>query len=388
MLLLDGGRTWSEDAEAGIQPGDGVYSAIAESLSHAGLKAIRGLHNTEEDWTSAPGDLLLTLLAQRGKPQIFIPSPAPYISAALFTGLNELLTDEGPRLWFFDHDSRLGIVTRATQAERDALLNLTGIRLDRDPPAWWTALAPIPRYPARPKPDRAATGRPKPANVPVSSRRSKPATAQRGGRDNAAPDSPTAQQEFTRMMRNLIAPALHDLGFKGSVTRGFSCRNGDYSGSFWTQKSRWSTKAEVMFWVHLSAAHEPTHSPYWNWRLHALIPGNESFSRWTVRAGQPVEPIAEHLLGVFRSYGWPAIQAALDSPGYPPDPAVTWARSFEAEPTPAARGASGPNLGPLTWLVHRATHEDDDVFADLADPDDIVRMEAAVAIGLEELRDA
>src|SRR5262249_33126349 len=162
---------------------------------------------------------------------------------------NELLTDEEPRLWFFDHDSRLGIVTRATQAERDALLNLTGIRLDRDPPAWWTALAPIPRYPARPKPDRAAAG-PTPANVRASSCRSTPASARRYGRDGAASDSPTAHQEFTRMMRNLIAPALHDLGFKGSVSRGFFCRNGDYTGSFWTQKSRRSTKAEVMFWAH------------------------------------------------------------------------------------------------------------------------------------------
>jgi len=190
------------------------------------------------------------------------------------------------------------------------------------------------------------------------------------------------------MMRDLIAPALRHLGFQGSATRGFFCSHGDYSGSFWTQKSRWSTKDEVEFWVHLSAAHEPTSSPYWNWQLHALIPDNDSFSHWTVRADQPVEPVAEHLLGMFRSYGWPAMQAALDSPGYPPDPKITWLRSFPPpEPTSAAVGASGPNLGPLTWLVHRATRQDD-VFADLADPDDIVRTEAAVAIGLEELRDA
>src|SRR5216683_4009774 len=31
---------------------------------------------------------------------------------------------------------------------------------------------------------------------------------------------------------------------------------------------------------------------------------------------------------------------------------ATWARSFAPEPGPAAQGANGPNLGPLTWLVH------------------------------------
>jgi hypothetical protein len=183
-------------------------------------------------------------------------------------------------------------------------------------------------------------------------------------------------------------PALRDLGFKGSVTRGFFCTNGDYAGGFWTQKSRYSTKEKVEFWVHLSAVHEPTGSPYWNMQLHALIPRNESLSHWTVRAGRPVEPVAAHLLRVFRRYGWTAIQAAIDSPGYPPDPEITWARSFPAEPTPAASAASRPNLGPLAWLVHRATHQDGDVFADLADPDAIVRAEAAVSIGLEQLGDA
>jgi len=66
---------------------------------------------------------------------------------------------------------------------------------------------------------------------------------------------------------------------------------------------------------------------------------------------------------------------------------ATWARSFAPEPGPAAQGANGPNLGPLTWLVHRATHQDDDVFAELADSDEIVRMEAVMVIGSDELHD-
>ena len=386
LLLLDGGRTWSEDVEAGIRSGDGVYQAIAESLSHSGLKAVRGLYNTEEDWTSAPGDLRLMLLAQRGKPKVVIPSPAPCISAALFTGLNRLVPDDGPRLWFFDHGPPLGIVTRATQAERDALERLTGISLDPNPPAWWAALAPIPEYPGTSKPDRAGQS-PKAAREPVS-RQAKAAikTGVRGGGSRrAAADAPTAQQAFAHLMRDLIAPALRELGFKGSVTRGFFLTSGDYGGGFSTQKSVHSTKDEVLFWVHLTAFHRPTNSVYWDTQLHALIPGNESFMHWTVRADEPAEPVGDHLLRLFRSYGWPAIQAALDSPGYPPDPSATWVRSFDPEPNPAAQGASGPSLGPLTWLVHRATHQDDDVFAELADSDEMVRMEAAMVIGSDEL---
>lgn len=391
ILLLDGGRTWSEDVDAGIEHGDRIYGAVAECLSHVGLKAIRSLHNTEEDWASRPGELLLTLTAMRGQPEVAIPSPTPYISAALFTGLNQLLPDEGPRLWFFDHGSPLGIVTRATQAERDALENLTGITLHRDPPGWWAALAPIPEYPAL-RPGHASAQPPEPVSARKDSGRGTPANLRRAGggsRASKAGGTPTAQQAFADMMRNIIAPALRDLGFKGSVTRGFRCTNGVYTGGFWTQKSRYSTKEKVEFWVHLSAVHEPTGSSYWNMQLHALIPRNESFSHWTVRAGRPVEPVAANLLRVFRRYGWTAIQAAIDSPGYPPDPDITWARSFPAEPTPAASAASQPNFGPgLTWLVHRATHQDDDVFADLADSDAIVRTEAAVTIGLEELGDS
>jgi hypothetical protein len=238
VLLLDGGRTWSEDVEAEIQSGDGVYQAIAESLSHLGLKAVRGLHSTDEDWTSAPGNLHLTLEAQRGKPKVVIPSPVPYISAALFTGLNQLLPGDGPRFWFFDHGSPLGIATRATQDERDELEQLTGISLDRDPPAWWAALAPIPQYAADSKPDRAGQP-PKPARQPVS-RRPKSATktgVRADGSRRAAADAPTAKQAFVHLMRDRVAPALRELGFIGSLTRGYFIASGDYKGGFSTQPS-------------------------------------------------------------------------------------------------------------------------------------------------------
>lgn len=68
---------------------------------------------------------------------------------------------------------------------------------------------------------------------------------------------------------------------------------------------------------------------YWQWDLHNLAPG---LLFWMLEAGRPVEPVATQVLQVFRSYGRPAIQAALDNPGYPKDPAVRWARTFPKNP--------------------------------------------------------
>jgi HEAT repeats len=401
LLVLDAGRTWSDDVDAGVRPGDRIYTHLAREVSGIRGKAAGWVGDIEEDWTSRPGDLLLSLRFRRGKHQLVIPSPGRYLSAALFTGLNELAQADEPRLWFVDQGPPVGIVTRATAAERAALQAATGLRLDADPPRWWTALAPLPArqhaQPPRPaaRPRRPARGRePAPAGragegVPAPGRRrrrgpSRPGAGGRGGQ-SAAAGVPTAQAAFARLMSDLVAPALHELEFTGKGPRRFAYRSGDYLASFATQRSRYSTRDEVQFWVHLTAVHRPTNSTYWTKQLQGLVPG--SFYHWTVRADRPVEPVAEHLLGVFGRYGWPAIQAALDSPGYPPDPAITWPRSFAAQPSPAARGATSPNLGGLTWALRR-TGERDDLFAALGDPDEHVRAGATADIGVAASDDA
>jgi hypothetical protein len=178
----------------------------------------------------------------------------------------------------------------------------------------------------------------------------------------------------------LDRPGLHELGFTGTGSRWFTCRHGDYEALFSTQKSRYSTRHEVEFWVHLTAVHVPTNSVYWTAQLAGLMPGETHPSHWTVRADSPVDAVAEHLLRAFRRYGWPAIQAALDSPGYPPDPAVSWPRTFPPQPTPAALGDAGPDLGGLTWALRR-TGQRDDLFRDLGDADERVRSGAVADIG-------
>ena len=111
----------------------------------------------------------------------------------------------------------------------------------------------------------------------------------------------------------------------------------------------------------------------------------ELLSPWVVEADGPVEPAASEVLRVFHSYGWPAIQAALDNPGYPRDPTVRWPRTFPKIP----RGprfddeieAEERSRAELEEIMERAD-SDPRGFQDLlafleTDPDPAIRQGAA-----------
>jgi hypothetical protein len=141
----------------------------------------------------------------------------------------------------------------------------------------------------------------------------------------------TAQDAYRRMLREHIAPVLRDLGFKRGPSLGaFRYETATHAAEARFRKSRYGTRQEVDFWVDLHASWIKTEWVYWDWTLRALAP--ELLSRWEVTAAAPVGPVAGEVLRVFRSCGWPAIQAALDNPGYPRDPAVRWPRTFPKRP--------------------------------------------------------
>ena len=145
-----------------VRPGDGIYDELMEEVSAIRGKVLGRLWNVAEDWASVPGHLVLSLRMKGGKTQILIPAPGPYLSAAVFTGLNDLTPANGPRLWFVDQGAPVAVVTRATAEERAALQDATGLRLDPEPPSWWTSLAPLPAVrPSAPPPgfrERPASG--------------------------------------------------------------------------------------------------------------------------------------------------------------------------------------------------------------------------------------
>jgi len=142
VLLLDNGRTWSEDVDAGAQPGENLHDETLSAIAAIAGKSFNGLRDVTEEWPAASADVELGFWLGRRHHQLVLPSPGRYLSPALLTGLNDLASPDGPRLWFVDQGAPYAIVTRATAGERDALQRLTGLRLDADPPTWWTDLVP------------------------------------------------------------------------------------------------------------------------------------------------------------------------------------------------------------------------------------------------------
>jgi hypothetical protein len=140
----------------------------------------------------------------------------------------------------------------------------------------------------------------------------------------------TAQDAYRLMLRRYIAPALRELGFRRGPSRNaFRYETPTHAAEVRFIKSMGSTRQMVNFWVTLQATYIKTEWVYWHNTLTGLnLPGERNRRSWTLDADGPVEPAANSVLGLFRSYGWPAIQAALDNPGYPPDRSVRWARTF------------------------------------------------------------
>jgi hypothetical protein len=97
--------------------------------------------------------------------------------------------------------------------------------------------------------------------------------------------------------------------------------------------SAWSihnNKDKVDFTVNLEAIHAPPGTAYRDARLPRLIHSRRG--TWsTVETGLPIEPVAEDMLADFRDYGWPAILAAVDLPGFQPDPTTSRATSSPEE---------------------------------------------------------
>jgi hypothetical protein len=183
----------------------------------------------------------------------------------------------------------------------------------------------------------------------------------------------TAQRLYPKIFKELIGPALQDLGFDN-----FRYVNGDCAGLVSAQKSHYNTKDKVDFTIHLGAVYTPTGYGYWHPRLPMLIPGRHR-GWWTLQTGQPIEPTAQDIMTAFHAYGWPAILAAVDSPGYPPDPAALWARTFPREPGTAPRQASLP----LTERPRPANDTDPEInelFTEVTDANRTVRLAATETI--------
>ena len=143
----------------------------------------------------------------------------------------------------------------------------------------------------------------------------------------------TAPDAYQHILREYVAPALRELGFRGATSRGnFRYETTTHAAEVRFQKSRYSSKQRVNFWVLLHAADLKTEWLYWDRTLQGLVRDGPDSGDWTVHAGDPIERIAADVVHSLRNHAWPAIQAALDNPGYPPDRTVRWPRTLPKIP--------------------------------------------------------
>jgi hypothetical protein len=197
----------------------------------------------------------------------------------------------------------------------------------------------------------------------------------------------TAQDMYRLMLRQYIAPALRELRFRRGPSPGaFRHETATHAAEVRFRKSRGSTRQDVNFWVDMHTSDIKTEFVYWQRELHSLANSLGEWAwPWEISSDGPVEPVASDVLRVFGSYGWPAIQAALDNPGYPKDPTVRWPRTFPKIPRGPLfddeREAAQRSRAELEELMKRADRDPRAFQALLArletDPDPGIRHSAA-----------
>ena len=95
-----------------------------------------------------------------------------------------------------------------------------------------------------------------------------------------------------------------------------------------------------------------------------------------METGHPIEPVAEDMLAEFRDYDWPAILAAVDSPGFQPDPTTSRATSSPEEDS--APNTLANSARPPSRLIPVGDQKTDALFTELADHDPNTRWAEAL----------
>ena len=141
----------------------------------------------------------------------------------------------------------------------------------------------------------------------------------------------TAQEAFTMMVKEQIAPALRELGFKGSGQR-FVLPSPDHWAQIGLQKFTWSNRDVVDFTANVTVVRrddwdaqraEQPHLPQrpapnvfygtysWQKRIASLIPGHAHDKTWRVSPDRPMEPVADDFVATIRDYALPAMRKRM-----------------------------------------------------------------------------
>jgi hypothetical protein len=136
----------------------------------------------------------------------------------------------------------------------------------------------------------------------------------------------TAQEAFTKMLKQEVAPALRRLGFKGSGQR-YELASDTHWAIVGFQKFSWSNQERIEFTLNITVAGKDEwgrareERPYlpakpsantgggvgWRERIGNLMPENEE-RRWAVTTDHPTEPVAGDVVGAIRDFALPAMR--------------------------------------------------------------------------------
>jgi hypothetical protein len=156
--------------------------------------------------------------------------------------------------------------------------------------------------------------------------------------DRSETVSVPAQDAFKAMVRKQVAPALRDLGFKGSGNK-YEMTRDEYRIQIQLQRSKWSTRDSVQFDANLSVIHPATMALFdeqnqlarqqgkamessgsFHSRLNALAHGNTHGFPWIIRANEPTEPVAHDFIETIRRDFLPVIEEEIHRPLLRPTP--------------------------------------------------------------------
>jgi hypothetical protein len=145
----------------------------------------------------------------------------------------------------------------------------------------------------------------------------------------------TAQTRFARTVRELLAPALREIGFRGSGQE-YELPSDSHWAVLGIQRSRHSDRTKVIFTVNISVVKKSTWNEIreatrewkvplgrmpsananystlqWQDRLGALMPGTRGDKWWEL--GQDDDPagVVNDVLAAIRDYGLPALRARI-----------------------------------------------------------------------------
>jgi hypothetical protein len=141
----------------------------------------------------------------------------------------------------------------------------------------------------------------------------------------------TAQEAFALMMREQVAPALRDLGLKGSG-QVFSIPSDRYWALIGFQKSVGSSSEAVKFTVNLqvvdrdawakASEEQPWRGPKpkanvrpgvpgsWGERIGTLMPPRNDYW-WSIEPDRPTEPVAGEVVAALRDHGLPEMKRRM-----------------------------------------------------------------------------